>query len=36
MRATPPVEHAIVTDLFVLLGWTGIGCAVAAWRFRWH
>jgi ABC-2 type transport system permease protein len=31
-----PVEHAPVTDLFVLLAWTAIGCALAAWRFRWH
>jgi ABC-2 type transport system permease protein len=31
-----PVEHAPLTDLFVLLGWTAIGCAFAAWRFRWH
>jgi ABC-type polysaccharide/polyol phosphate export permease len=31
-----PVEHAPVSDLFVLLAWTGIGCALAAWRFRWH
>ena len=31
-----PVEHAPVTDFFVLLAWTGIGCALAAWRFRWH
>jgi len=31
-----PVEHAPVTDLFVLLTWTAIGCALAAWRFRWH
>ncbi|MGD0703414.1 MAG: ABC transporter permease [Trebonia sp.] len=31
-----PVEHAPITDLFVLLAWTAIGCALAAWRFRWH
>jgi len=31
-----PVVHASVTDLFVLLAWTAIGCALAAWRFRWH
>ncbi len=31
-----PVEHAPVSDLFVLLAWTAIGCALAAWRFRWH
>ena len=31
-----PVEHASLTDLFVLLAWTAAGCAFAAWRFRWH
>jgi ABC-2 type transport system permease protein len=31
-----PVEHAPLTDWLVLLAWTGIGVAVAAWRFRWH
>ena len=31
-----PVEHAPVTDLFVLLAWTAAGCGFAAWRFRWH
>ena len=31
-----PVEHAPMTDLFVLLAWTVAGCAIATWRFRWH
>jgi ABC-2 type transport system permease protein len=31
-----PVEHAPVTDLFVLLAWTAGAGAFAAWRFRWH
>ncbi len=31
-----PVEHAPLTDWVVLLTWTAIGAAVAAWRFRWH
>lgn len=31
-----PVAHASLSDLLVLLGWTAAGCAVAAWRFRWH
>jgi ABC-2 type transport system permease protein len=31
-----PVEHAPLTDWVVLLAWTAIGAAVAAWRFRWH
>jgi len=31
-----PVEHAPLTDLFVLLAWTAAGCAFATWRFRWH
>ena len=30
------VAHAPLSDLFVLLGWTAVGCAFAAWRFRWH
>jgi ABC-2 type transport system permease protein len=31
-----PVAHAPATDLLVLLAWTAVGCAFAAWRFRWH
>jgi hypothetical protein len=31
-----PVEHAPKTDLLVLLAWAAVGCAVAAWRFRWQ
>jgi hypothetical protein len=31
-----PVEHAPLSDLLVLLAWAAAGCAVAAWRFRWH
>jgi ABC-2 type transport system permease protein len=32
-----PVAHApVVMDLVVLLAWTAAGCALAAWRFRWH
>jgi ABC-2 type transport system permease protein len=31
-----PVEHAPLSDLYVLLAWTVAGCAFAAWRFRWH
>jgi hypothetical protein len=31
-----PVEHAPLADLLVLAGWAAAGCAMAAWRFRWH
>ena len=31
-----PVEHAPLSDLYVLLAWTVAGCAFAVWRFRWH
>jgi ABC-2 type transport system permease protein len=31
-----PVAHAPLTDFAVLLAWAVGGCAVAAWRFRWH
>jgi ABC-2 type transport system permease protein len=31
-----PVEHAPLSDLLVLAGWAVGGCALAAWRFRWH
>jgi len=35
-QAYTPVEHAPLSDWFVLLAWTAIGAAVAAWRFRWN
>ncbi len=31
-----PVEHASLSDLYVLLAWTAFGSAFATWRFRWH
>jgi ABC-2 type transport system permease protein len=31
-----PVEHAPLSDLYVLLAWTVVGCTFAVWRFRWH
>jgi len=31
-----PVEHAPLSDLYVLLAWTVVGCAFAVWRFRWQ
>jgi ABC-type multidrug transport system permease subunit len=31
-----PVEHAPLSDLFVLAGWAAGGGVLAVCRFRWH
>jgi len=35
-QAYTPVAHAPLCDVFVLLAWAVAGCALTAWRFRWH
>jgi ABC-2 type transport system permease protein len=35
-QAYTPVAHAPLSDVFALLAWAAAGCALTAWRFRWH